>query len=135
MSKLIYTAITSLDGYTEDREGRFDWAVPDAEVHAFINDLELLVGTHLYGRMMYQTMAAERLVTPRGAETSVAHEAPTHGLGRAACAAAHLGDALAGEASGEGSRLLGLLQRHRSPRVLGAQDGEAQRHHEDPRTR
>ena len=40
MAKLIYTAITSLDGYIEDGEGRFDWAMPDAEVHAFVNDLE-----------------------------------------------------------------------------------------------
>lgn len=57
MAKLTYTAITSLDGCTEDEEGRFDWAVPDAEVHAFINDLERPVGTHLYGRRMYETMA------------------------------------------------------------------------------
>ena len=57
MAKLIYTAITSLDGYIEDGEGRFDWAMPDAEVHAFVNDLERPVGTHLYGRRMYETMA------------------------------------------------------------------------------
>ena len=57
MAKLNYTAITSLDGYIEDEKGRFDWAVPDAEVHAFVNDLERPVGTHLYGRRMYETMA------------------------------------------------------------------------------
>lgn len=57
MAKLIYTAITSLDGYIEDEEGRFDWAMPDAEVHAFANDLEASTGTHLYGRRMYETMA------------------------------------------------------------------------------
>ncbi len=57
MAKLIYTAITSLDGYIEDGEGRFDWAMPDAEVHAFVNDLERSIGTHLYGRRMYETMA------------------------------------------------------------------------------
>jgi len=57
MAKLIYAAITSLDGYIEDDEGRFDWATPDAEVHAFANDLERPVGTHLYGRLMYETMA------------------------------------------------------------------------------
>ena len=57
MSKLIYAAITSLDGYTEDDQGRFDWAVPDAEVHTFVNDLERPVGTHLYGRRMYETMS------------------------------------------------------------------------------
>ncbi len=62
MSKLIYTAITSLDGYVEDEEGRFDWAVPDAEVHAFVNDLGATVGTHLYGRRMYETMAVWQTV-------------------------------------------------------------------------
>jgi len=57
MTKLIYSAIASLDGYTEDEEGKFDWAEPDEEVHAFINDLERPVGTYLYGRRMYETMA------------------------------------------------------------------------------
>lgn len=57
MGKLIYSAITSLDGYVEDRDGGFDWAAPDDEVHAFINDLERPVGTYLYGRRMYETMA------------------------------------------------------------------------------
>jgi dihydrofolate reductase len=57
MAKLVYAAITSLDGYIEDADGRFDWAEPDAEVHAFVNDLERDIGTHLYGRRMYETMA------------------------------------------------------------------------------
>ena len=56
MGKLIYAAIASLDGYVEDEEGKFDWAVPDAEVHAFVNDLERGIGTYLYGRRMYETM-------------------------------------------------------------------------------
>ncbi len=56
MAKLIYAAIASLDGYIEDDEGRFDWSVPDEEVHAFINDLERPIGTYLYGRKMYETM-------------------------------------------------------------------------------
>jgi dihydrofolate reductase len=56
VSKLIYSAITSLDGYIEDADGKFDWAEPDDEVHAFANDLERPVGTHLYGRRMYETM-------------------------------------------------------------------------------
>ena len=56
MAKLIYTAITSLDGYIEDRSGNFDWATPDPEVHAFVNDLERPIGTYLYGRRMYETM-------------------------------------------------------------------------------
>jgi len=62
MSKLIYTAITSLDGYIEDEDGKFGWAVPDAEVHTFVNDLEATIGTHLYGRRMYQTMAVWQTV-------------------------------------------------------------------------
>ncbi len=56
MGKLIYSAIASLDGYVEDRSGAFDWAAPDAEVHAFVNDLERPIGTYLYGRRMYETM-------------------------------------------------------------------------------
>jgi dihydrofolate reductase len=56
MGMLIYTAITSLDGYVEDEEGKFDWAEPDEQVHAFVNDLERGAATHLYGRRMYETM-------------------------------------------------------------------------------
>ena len=57
MPKLIYQAIASLDGYVKDEEGNFDWAAPDGEVHAFVNDLERPIGTYLYGRRMYETMA------------------------------------------------------------------------------
>jgi dihydrofolate reductase len=56
MGKLVYAAIASLDGYVEDANGTFDWAAPDDEVHAFVNDLERPVGTYLYGRRMYETM-------------------------------------------------------------------------------
>jgi dihydrofolate reductase len=55
---LIYAMIASLDGYVEDESGRFDWAAPDEEVHAFVNDLERPIGTYLYGRRMYETMVA-----------------------------------------------------------------------------
>ncbi len=58
MAKLIYSAITSLDGYVADEAGTFDWAEPDEEVHAFVNDLERPVGTYLYGRRMYEVMVA-----------------------------------------------------------------------------
>jgi hypothetical protein len=54
----MYSAIASLDGYIEDEHGKFDWAAPDDEVHAFINELERPVGTYLYGRRMYETMVA-----------------------------------------------------------------------------
>jgi dihydrofolate reductase len=57
MARLIYSAIASLDGYVEDESGNFEWAAPDEEVHAAVNDLERPVGTHLYGRRMYETMA------------------------------------------------------------------------------
>ena len=56
MAKLIYSAITSLDGYVADENGNFDWGEPDEEVHAFVNDLERPVGTYLYGRRMYEVM-------------------------------------------------------------------------------
>lgn len=56
MGKLIYSVIASLDGYVEDEHGNFDWAAPDEEVHAFVNDLERPVGRYLYGRRMYETM-------------------------------------------------------------------------------
>ena len=54
---LIYSAIASIDGYVEDEAGTFDWAAPDEEVHAFVNELERPIGTYLYGRRMYETMA------------------------------------------------------------------------------
>lgn len=56
MARLIYSAITSLDGYVADEDGNFDWAAPDDEVHAFINDLERPIGTYLYGRRMCEVM-------------------------------------------------------------------------------
>ena len=56
MAKLIYSAITSLDGYIADEDGSFEWAEPPEDAHAFVNDLERPVGTYLYGRRMYETM-------------------------------------------------------------------------------
>ena len=56
MAALIFLALTSLDGYVNDESGEFDWAAPDAQVHAFVNDLMRPVGTHLYGRRMYEVM-------------------------------------------------------------------------------
>ena len=57
MAKLIYAAIASLDGYTEDRDGSIEWSVPTAEVFAAVLELERPIGTYLYGRRMYETMA------------------------------------------------------------------------------
>jgi dihydrofolate reductase len=58
MAKLIYSALASLDGYVADEAGKFDWAEPDEEVHAFVNDLVRPAGTHLYGRRTYEVMTA-----------------------------------------------------------------------------
>jgi dihydrofolate reductase len=56
MAALVYSMITSLDGFTADETGNFDWAAPDPEVHRFVNDLERGIGTYLYGRRLYETM-------------------------------------------------------------------------------
>jgi dihydrofolate reductase len=58
MGKLIYLMLASLDGYVADKDGKFDWAEPDEEVHSFVNDLARPVGTYLYGRGMYEVMTA-----------------------------------------------------------------------------
>lgn len=56
MAQLTYSAIASLDGYIEDQNGNFEWAMPDEEVHQFINNLERTNGTYLLGRRMYEIM-------------------------------------------------------------------------------
>jgi dihydrofolate reductase len=56
MARLICTALTSLDGYIADEHGDFEWAAPDRDVHAFVNNVERPIGTYLYGRRMYETM-------------------------------------------------------------------------------
>jgi dihydrofolate reductase len=71
MAKLIYTAITSLDGYVADADGNFDWAMPSDEVHAFVNDLERPVGTYLYGRRLYEVMVAWETMPNLVAEPAV----------------------------------------------------------------
>lgn len=58
MAKLIYSFITSLDGYVADRDGRFDWGEPDEEVHTFVNGLQRGIGTYLFGRRLYEVMVA-----------------------------------------------------------------------------
>ncbi len=56
MANLIYTANMSLDGYTEDKDGKFDWTGPNDESFRFITNLIRATRTHLYGRRMYETM-------------------------------------------------------------------------------
>lgn len=57
MGRLVYAAIMSLDGYVDDREGRFDWCMPDEQVHAAVNDLSRGAGTYLLGRGMYEVLS------------------------------------------------------------------------------
>lgn len=56
MAKLIYSLLMSVDGYIEDKDGRFDWATPDEQMHAYINEISAPIGTSLYGRKMYEMM-------------------------------------------------------------------------------
>ncbi|HEY2201450.1 MAG TPA: dihydrofolate reductase family protein [Solirubrobacteraceae bacterium] len=74
MAKLVYSAITSLDGYVEDEHGGFGWAEPDAEVHAFVNELERSIGTYLYGRRMYETMVWWETLDTGPAQNAVARD-------------------------------------------------------------
>ena len=57
MSRLVYSAIASLDGYVVDAEGSFEWAAPDAELHAAVNEVERPIGTYLLGRRMYEVLS------------------------------------------------------------------------------
>jgi dihydrofolate reductase len=70
MGRLIYTALASLDGYVADDQGTFDWAAPDEEVHAFVNDLERDTGTFLLGRRMYEVLAVWETM-PTGEEAVI----------------------------------------------------------------
>ena len=74
MAKLIYSALASLDGYVEDKRGNFEWAAPDDEVHAFVNDLERSIGTNLYGRRMYETMVFWETVSTSGDQPAVSRD-------------------------------------------------------------
>jgi dihydrofolate reductase len=74
MAKLIYAAISSLDGYVADSEGNFDWSVPSEEVHRFVNGLEREVGTYLYGRRMYEVMRYWETASTGNGEQSAGQE-------------------------------------------------------------
>lgn len=71
MGRLIYTGITSLDGYVADENGEFDWSMPDDDVHAFINDLERPISTHLYGRRLYDVLDVWETIDTSAAPGSV----------------------------------------------------------------
>jgi dihydrofolate reductase len=74
MAKLIYAAITSLDGYIEDADGSFSWSAPDEEVHAFVNEFERSIGTYLYGRRMYETMVYWETAPTEGDDSPIFHD-------------------------------------------------------------
>ena len=71
MAKLIYVANVSLDGYIEDAHGRFEWTAPIDEVFTFITDIVRPVGTYLYGRRMYETMAVWEVDPALGAQSEL----------------------------------------------------------------
>ncbi len=58
MRKIIYRMLVSLDGFIEAADGDISWATPDAELHQHFNDLESTVDGFLYGRRLYENMAA-----------------------------------------------------------------------------
>jgi dihydrofolate reductase len=70
----MYSSIMSLDGYVADATGRFEWAAPSDEVHAFVNDLERPIGTYLYGRRMYETLAYWETAHDEVGQTAVGHD-------------------------------------------------------------
>ena len=72
MAKLTYLMLTSLDGYVADEQGKWDWAFPDEEIHAFVNDLERPVGTFLLGRRMYDVLVAWETIETEGAAPEIA---------------------------------------------------------------
>jgi dihydrofolate reductase len=71
MAKLIYSAIASLDGYAADVKGKFEWAAPSDEVHAFVNDLERHIGTYLYGRRIYDVLKNWETAPTSGGDSAV----------------------------------------------------------------
>jgi dihydrofolate reductase len=74
MAKLIYAAISSLDGYVADAQGNFDWSVPSDEVHRFVNNLQRGIGTYLYGRRMYEVMQYWETASTGNGEPSAGQE-------------------------------------------------------------
>lgn len=74
MGQLRYWMNTSLDGFTADADGRFDWTEPDEELHRFFNDQERQIGTHLYGRRLYEAMSYWETALELPGRPQVEHE-------------------------------------------------------------
>lgn len=149
MVDLVYTANVSVDGFTEDREGRLDWSAPDEEVFSFIRELERPAGTYLYGRRMYEAMVywetaepeepyirefaemwreADKVVFSRSldavtsARTSLAHDFDPEGVRRLK-ASAHRRITIGGAALAGQAIVAGLVDELRLfvvPALLGA---------------
>src|SRR5438105_1565830 len=77
LASRINSGITSSVGMLPEEAGNFEWAAPDEEVHAFVNDLERPVGTYLYGRKMYEVMVFWETLGQRGAEPQVMQDFAT----------------------------------------------------------
>jgi dihydrofolate reductase len=58
MRKVIFAMLVSLDGFIETASGDLGWSYPDAELHQHFNDQERDLDLLLYGRRLYETMAA-----------------------------------------------------------------------------
>ena len=58
MGKLIYSMNVSLDGFVETPDHGLDWAVVDEELHTWFNDQARRTDAFLYGRRLYEVMAA-----------------------------------------------------------------------------
>lgn len=56
MRRIIYGMFVNLDGYIAGPKGELDWHVVDEELHRYANQQERAIGTHLYGRRMYEVM-------------------------------------------------------------------------------
>jgi dihydrofolate reductase len=71
VGRLVYSTQVSLDGFITDRSGAFDFSEPDEEVHAFVNDSLRPIGTHLYGRRLYDVMVFWETVPDDSSESPV----------------------------------------------------------------
>ncbi len=74
MANLIYVANTSLDGYTEDKNGRFDWTEPSEDQFKFVTDIVRTMDTHLYGRRMYESMRVWETDPNLAAQSPLLHD-------------------------------------------------------------
>jgi dihydrofolate reductase len=58
MGKLIYLMNVSLDGFVETPDRGLDWTVIDDELHGWFNDHARGIEASMYGRRLYEVMAA-----------------------------------------------------------------------------